>query len=244
MKKKSAVVIGVGPVKGLGAALCCKFASEGYHVFIAGRTPEKIEEVAVHIRAEGGSADTVCLDAGDESAVIRLFDEAFNERDDLQPPDLVVFNAGNNKKIDFLNLTTEEAESFWRTGCLAGLITGREAVKRMLPLGKGSILFTGASSSLRGKPGFVHFSSAKAGLRMLSQAMAREFGPQGIHVAHVILDGVIDGDRLQHSPATSGIPTENLLNINAMADNYWFLHMQDSSTWTQELDLRPSVEPF
>src|SRR6478609_1596618 len=114
----------------------------------------------------------------------------------MEPADLVVYNAGNNKKLDFRELSAQMFEDFWRIGCFGGFLVGREAARRLVPLGRGTVLFTGASGSLRGKPGFAHFAAAKAGLRMLSQSMAREFGPLGIHVAHVVIDGGINGDRL------------------------------------------------
>ena len=123
---------------------------------------------------------------------------------------------------------------------------GREAARRLVPLGRGTVIFTGASASIRGKPGFAHFSAAKAGLRMISQSMAREYGPAGIHVAHVVVDGGIDGDRLRSRGAAGlrGREDDGLLNIDAIAENYWHIHRQPRSAWTQELDLRPFKETF
>ena len=115
----------------------------------------------------------------------------------LEPADVVVFNAGNNQHVDFREVTAALFEDFWRVGCFAGFLVGREAARRLVPLGRGTVIFTGASGSLRGKPGFAQFAAAKAGLRMISQSMAREFGPLGVHVAHVVIDGGINGHRLR-----------------------------------------------
>jgi NAD(P)-dependent dehydrogenase (short-subunit alcohol dehydrogenase family) len=223
MSTQTAVVVGVGAERGLGAALCRRFAAERYHVLVAGRTPEKIAQVADAINQKGGSAEPVVVDTTREDDVVRLFDRAMAPGDGRDPADLVVFNAGNNQRIDFLDLRADQFEQFWRVGCFGGFLVGREAARRLVPLGRGTIIFTGASGSLRGKPGFAHFAAAKAGLRMISQSMAREYGPLGIHVAHVVIDGGINGDRL-----LSRMPTlvqergeDGLLGIDAIADTYW-----------------------
>jgi NAD(P)-dependent dehydrogenase (short-subunit alcohol dehydrogenase family) len=242
----TSVVVGVGAERGVGAALSRRFAAEGYHVLVAGRTPEKIAQVARTIRATGGSAEPVTVDTTREDDVVRLFDRAMAPADGRDPADLVVFNAGNNQRIDFRELSAEQFEQFWRIGCFGGFLVGREAVRRLAPLGRGTIIFTGASASLRGKPGFAHFAAAKAGLRMLAQSMAREYGPLGIHVAHVVIDGGVKGDRL-----LSRAPTliekrgeDGLLGIDAIAETYWNIHCQQRSAWTQEVDLRPFKESF
>jgi len=246
MTKKSAVVVGVGSEQGLGAALCRRFAREGYHVFVAGRSAEKIERVVDVIVKEGGAAEAIKADASSEREVAQLFARAFAPRTGLDAPDLIVFNAGNNKRMPFLKVTAETFEDFWRSGCFAGFLVGKEAITNLLPLKRGTLIFTGASASLRGRGGFAHFSASKAGLRMVSQSLAREFGPQGIHVAHVVIDGGIDGERLRTSaPARVAELGENgLLKIDAIADAYWHIHGQHPSAWTQELDLRPFVEVF
>lgn len=246
MSKPTAVVVGVGSERGVGGAVCRRFAREGYHVLIAGRTATKIDQVVAGIAATGGSAEAVVTDTTQEGDVIRLFDHAMNPGAGKEPADLVVFNAGNNAIIDFQKLTAAQFEDFWRVGCFAGFLVGREAARRLVPLGRGTVIFTGASGSLRGKPGFAHFASAKAGLRMISQSMAREYGPKGIHVAHVLIDGGIDGDRLRSAiPAmVERLGTDGLLGVEAIAENYWFLHRQPRSAWTQELDLRPYKEAF
>jgi NAD(P)-dependent dehydrogenase (short-subunit alcohol dehydrogenase family) len=246
MGKPVAIVVGVGAERGLGAALCRRFASEGHHVLVAGRSADKIEQVVRTIQTKGGSAEPVVTDTTLEQDVVRLFDRAFSPSAGVEPADLVVYNAGNNRKLDFRELPAEMFEDFWRIGCFGGFLVGREAARRLVPLGRGTVLFTGASGSMRGKPGFAHFAAAKAGLRMISQSMAREFGPHGIHVAHVVIDGGIDGDRLRRGrpEAIKERGEDGLLGIEAIAEAYWQLHRQARSAWTQEIDLRPFKESF
>jgi NAD(P)-dependent dehydrogenase (short-subunit alcohol dehydrogenase family) len=246
MSAPTAVVVGVGAERGLGAALCRRFAAEGYHLLVAGRTREKIERVVETIRQTGGSAEPVVVDTTHEGDVVRLFDQAMSPGDGREPSSLVVFNAGNNQRIDFRELTAAQFEDFWRVGCFGGFLVGREAARRLVPLGRGTIIFTGASASLRGRPGFAHFAAAKAGLRMIAQSMAREYGPLGIHVAHVVVDGAINGDRIRDRMPTliKERGDEGLLGIDAIADTYWLIHRQQRSAWTQEVDLRPFKEAF
>lgn len=242
----TAVVCGVGAEQGLGGALCRRFAAEGYHVLVAGRTPHKVEAVAAAIAEAGGSAEALQTDVTEESDVVRLFDRAMAPGAERLPADLVVYNAGNNRRIDFRELSARDFEKFWRVGCFGGFLVGREAARRLAPLGRGTIIFTGASASLRGKAGYAQFAAAKAGLRAVSQSMAREFGPAGLHVAHVVIDGGIAGERLlSRAPQLAAERGEDgLLGIDAIADAYWHLHMQQRSAWTQELDLRPYRESF
>ena len=242
----TAVVAGVGAERGLGAAVCRRFAAEDYHVLVAGRTPEKIAQVAETICETGGSAESVTADTTREDDVIRLFDRAMSPGDGREAADVVIFNAGNNRRIDFRELSAEQFEQFWRIGCFGGFLVGREAARRLAPLGRGTIIFTGASASLRGKPGFAHFATAKAGLRMIAQSMAREYGPLGLHIAHVVVDGGIDGDRLRNrAPMLIKERGEDgLLRIDAIAETYWHIHRQPLSAWTQEVDLRPFKETF
>ena len=239
----TAVVAGVGAERGLGAAICRRFALEGYNVLIGGRTPAKIEAVAAGIEHAGGHATPVVTDVTSEADITALFDLAM---DGDQPADVAVYNAGNNRLLDFRDLPAATFEDFWRVGCFGGFLFGREAARRLVPLGRGTVLFTGASASLRGKPGFAHFAAAKAGLRAISQSMAREYGPLGIHVAHVVVDGGIAGERLltarPHLLQERG--ADGLLGIEAIAEMYWQLHRQPRSAWTQEIDLRPFKEPF
>jgi NAD(P)-dependent dehydrogenase (short-subunit alcohol dehydrogenase family) len=246
MGKPVAIVVGVGAELGLGAALCRRFAEGGHHVFVAGRSADKIEQVARTIASTGGSAEPVVMDTTREEDVVRLFDRAMSPGAGLDPPDLVAYNAGNNRKLDFRELSAQMFEEFWRIGCFGGFLVGREAARRLVPLGRGTVLFTGASGSLRGKPGFAHFAAAKAGLRMVVQSMAREYGPQGIHVAHVVIDGGINGDRLRRNrpDVIKQRGEDGLLGVDAIAETYWQIHRQARSAWAQEIDLRPFKENF
>ena len=246
MGKPVAVVGGVGAERGLGAALCRRFAAEGHHVLVAGRSPDKIGQVVQAVHANGGSAESVPTDTTREEEVVRLFDRAMSPGTRFDAVDLVAYNAGNNRKLDFRELSAELFEEFWRVGCFGGFLVGREAARRLVPLGRGTVLFTGASGSMRGKPGFAHFAAAKAGLRMISQSMAREYGPLGIHVAHVVIDGGIDGDRLRRGrpQVVEERGEDGLLGIDAIAETYWHLYRQPRSAWAQEIDLRPYKEPF
>jgi NAD(P)-dependent dehydrogenase (short-subunit alcohol dehydrogenase family) len=202
--------------------------------------------VAAAIRRDGGSAKAFVVDATQEEDVVRLFDAAMTADELGGPADLVTFNAGINRKIDFLKTDASTFEEFWRLNTLGGFLVGREAARRFAPLGRGSIFFTGATGSLRGMPGFAHFAASKAGLRMIAQSMAREFGPLGIHVAHVIVDGAINGERvLSLFPGVlEKLGVNGMLEIKAIAETYWHLHLQHPSAWTHELDVRPFKERF
>jgi len=246
MSKSTAIVVGVGAGRGLGAALCRRFATEGHHVIVAGRTAAKIEQVVDRIEGEGGSAEALEIDTTIEADVIKLFDRGMAPGSGRDPADLVVYNAGNNQRLDFRDTAAQTFEDFWRIGCFGGFLVGREAARRFVPLGRGTVIFTGASASLRGKPGYAHFSAAKAGLRMIAQSMAREYGPLGIHVAHVVIDGGIDGERLHKArpDAVRERGVDGMLGIDAIAETYWHIHRQSKSAWTQEVDLRPFKENF
>lgn len=239
---RSAVVVGVGPRQGLGAALARRFAREGLHVFISGRTAQKLDSVAEEIRASGGQATLVVADAAVESDVQHLFAYASQQHQ----VDLVAYNVDRNVSAALLETDLLLFEQLWRQNCLGGFLVGREAVKHLLPQQHGSLFFTGATASLRARPPFTAFAAAKAGLRALAQGMAREFGPQGIHVVHVIIDGVIDGDRAraQFPEFVRAKGDDGLIDLGAIAETYWSLHCQHKSAWTHELDLRPYKEPF
>ncbi len=238
----TAVVVGVGAEVGLGAALCKRLGREGLHVFVAGRTPERLAQVAAAIVAAGGRATAVTADTTKEADVVRLFERA----EAAGPIEVAVSNAGNNQIGNFIEMEAAFFEQVWRVACFGGFLVGREAARRMAPRGRGSILFTGATASIRARPPFIAFASAKAGLRAIAQGMAREFGPQGVHVAHVIIDGGIDGERLRTIvPAfaeSKGV--DGLLDIDAIAETFWQLHVQHRTAWTHELDLRPFKEQF
>jgi NAD(P)-dependent dehydrogenase (short-subunit alcohol dehydrogenase family) len=246
MPLAKAVVVGVGAEDGLGAALSRCYAANGRHVLVAGRTLEKVEKVAAAIRREGGRATAHAIDATREADVIHLFDAAMTDDENGGPADLVTHNVGLNQKIDFRQTEASTFEDFWRLNTLTGFLVGREAARRLAPLGRGSVFFTGASGSLRGMPGFAHFAASKAGLRMISQSMAREFGPQGLHIAHIVVDGAVDGERAKSLfPGVVDRLGENgTLNTTAIAETFWQLHLQHPSAWTQELDVRPFKERF
>ena len=238
----TALVVGVGASEGLGAAAARRFAREGLHVVVAGRTAEKVQRVAEEICASGGSAEAAVGDAANETDATRFVETA----EAKGPLALVLQNSGSNRQDSFLELATADFEAIWREHCLAGFLTGRETARRMVPRGRGTILFTGASGSLRGKAYFAAFAAAKAGLRAVSQSMAREFGPKGIHVAHVIIDGGISGYRLKTRmpDLVEQRGPDGLLSIDAIAQTYWQLHLQHRSAWTFEQDLRPWSESF
>ncbi len=245
-KKSKALILGVGAVRGIGGAASRLFARNGYHVLVAGRTAGKIDKVVDVIRKEGGSATAVTVDGTREDEVIKLFDRAMADDADGAPADLLVFNMGNNAAVDFREMTAQHFEDSWRVGCFAGFLFGREAMRRLAPLGRGTVIFTGASGSLRGRPRFAAFNATKGGLRLMVQSMAREFGPQNIHVAHVIIDGGIEGDRLlSRMPGRlEQVGEDGLLKPESIVENYWHLHRQQRSAWTHELDLRPFKETF
>jgi len=247
MKRQTAVVVGVGAEEGIGAAVCRRFAVEGHHVIVAGRSLAKITQAAAAIVAHGGSADPFEIDATDEARVKALFDHAMADGADRAPADAIVFNAASlNRPLDFRQLSARDFEDIWRQNCFAGFLVGREAAIRLTPLGRGTVLFTGASGSLRGRPAFAQFAAAKSGLRMVAQSMAREFGPLGIHVAHIVIDGGVAGARLKS--ALPGVVErageDGLLDVDDIAQHYWMLHRQPRTTWTHELDLRPYKESF
>ncbi|MBM4384506.1 MAG: SDR family NAD(P)-dependent oxidoreductase [Deltaproteobacteria bacterium] len=241
---RAAIVVGVGPSAGLGAALCRRFAREGMHVFAAARSEERTEELAREIAATGGRASAQRCDTTQSADVAVLFDAA--QRETGAPPACVVYNAGNNRMSPLLEMTDEFFEQTWRTSCYGGFLVGREAARRMLPAGGGTLIFTGATASLRARPPFTAFASAKAALRSVAFGMAREFGARGLHVGHVIVDGVIDGDQVnaRFPQLKERLGADGMLAPDDIAEAYWQLHRQPRSAWTLELDLRPYKESF
>lgn len=240
-----AVVVGVGAVSGLGSALAMRFAKEGLKVYLGGRSAEKLAAVADEITKNGGCAVPYVVDATDEASVVKLFETI--ESNENAPLTLVACNVDSNQRAPLLDTSSEMFKQMWLQNAYAGFLVGREAVRLMTKQAQqGSLFFTGASASLRTRPPFTAFSCAKTALRALAQGMAREFGSQGIHVVHVVIDGVIDGERAHRdfAPLVAQKEKDGLLNLEAIAQTYWLLHCQDKTTWTHELDLRPYKEPF
>lgn len=186
-----AVVIGVNASNGLGAAIARKFARAGLRVVVSGRTEARLAQVVKEITAEGDRAAHFVADATDEQSLDRLMAHA----SELGPVRSAIFNVGNNMPIRFSDLTPAQFEEFWRVCTFAAFLSARAALPYLEQTG-GSLMFTGASASMRGRPGFAHFGSAKAGLRNLAQALAKDYGPKGVHVGHVVVDGAINGERL------------------------------------------------
>lgn len=243
VEKNSAVIIGVGPEKGLGASLAKCFAAKGLHVFIAGRSDDKLQRVASVIQSRGGSATPVVADATDELSVQDLFTVIRLSGKNLA---IAAYNVDSNISAPFLDLDAETFTLLWQQNCLGAFLFAQSALKLMLENNTGTLFFTGATASIRAKPPFTAFSSAKTGLRALAQGIAREFSGQGIHVIHTVIDGVIDGERarLQFPEYVKTKGEEGLLNLDAIVETYWSLHCQHPSAWTHEIDLRPFKEPF
>lgn len=239
---KTAVIIGVGPERGLGGYLCMGAARQGLHVVVAGRTRHKLDAVVSAIERDGGAATAVVCDTREEAAVVALVAEA----EVIAPLDLAIYNAGNNMPGDFLEMEASYFEQCWRVGCFGGFLFAREALKAMAPRQAGCLLFTGASASMRGKPWFAAFASAKGGLRNMAQSLAREFQPRGVHVGHVVIDGGIYGEKIkQRVPEWyEELGQEGLIGLQGIADAYMYLYQQPRNAWTHELDLRTHVEKF
>lgn len=234
-KQEVAIVVGVG--SGLGWALVKRFAAAGMRVAMAARDAGKLDAL---LRQEPlAEVRGYRCDASDEGDVAAFFDRV---ESDLGPPDLVIFNAGTYRPGGILDVEAADFESCWRIGCFGGFLVGQAAARRMVERGRGTILFTGATASLRGSSGFACLAVPKFGLRALAQSMARELGPRGVHVAHVVIDGQIHSSRYEHLLAQRG--PDSLLEPSAIAEAYYQLHRQPRSAWTHELDLRPWVERF
>lgn len=240
--KGSVLIVGVGASQGLGAAIARRFASEGYPVVIAGRNAAKLEQTRQELEASGARVTAVVGDGSLAADAQNFVDAAVAQA----PLELAIHNAGSNQPSPFLNVSEASFESHWREHALGGFHLAQAAIPRLLERGAGGLFFTGASGSLRGKANFAPFAAAKAALRALAQSLAREFGPQNIHVAHVVIDGGIEGDRLLtlRPQVKEQRGVDGMLNIDAIAEAYWVLHQQHRSAWTLELDLRPWSENF
>jgi NAD(P)-dependent dehydrogenase (short-subunit alcohol dehydrogenase family) len=235
-------VVGVGPAAGLGGALARRFARGGLRVVLTGRNETRLQSVAEEITNAGGRAQALAGDISVPSEVTRLA-AAVRDVGALRS---ALFNAGNMVRGNALEVTPEQFESTWRGSAYAGFLFVRATLPLLLESGGGSLLVTGATASVRGGGPFIAFASAKAALRSLAQSAAREYGPQGIHVAHIVIDGGIDGARLRSgaSDRVAAAGDDGLLHPDAIADTYWHLHQQPRSAWTHELDLRPFKERF
>jgi len=236
-------VIGAG--EGLGAAIARAFAREGLVVCVTRRPRHKeaLEALAEAVRAEGGEAHAFALDARREADVVEFFETV--ERT-IAPVEVVVFNIGANVRFPVAETTAQVYSKVWEMACFAGFLAGRQAGRVMVPRGRGSVLFTGATASLRGGAGFSAFAGAKHGLRALAQSLARELGPKGVHVAHIVIDGAIEGAFIRSimPDAAEKLKREEILAPDEIARNYVWLHSQRRSAWTFEMDLRPWTETW
>jgi NAD(P)-dependent dehydrogenase (short-subunit alcohol dehydrogenase family) len=232
-----ALIVGVGP--GVGAALARRFAAAGMNVAVATRDADKLAPLVAELNSLGRQANAYGCNATDEISVKNLFQKVDS---DLGAPDLVVYNCEAFGPGGILETNPSAFENCWKVNCFGAFLVSRSALPSMLKRGRGTIIFTGPTGSLRGRAGFVNLAVGKSGARMLAQSMAREFSPQGIHVAHVVIDGPVltpmNADTLEERG------TDGLLHPDAVAETMYQLHLQHKTCWTHELDLRPSVEPF
>ena len=245
MSKRKGTVAVVGAGDHIGAAIVKKFAAEGYTVFAGRRNGDKLAPLKAEVAAAGGICETRTLDARNEAAIIAFLTEANH----ASPLDLVVFNVGGNVYAPILETTERVFRKVWEMACYAGFLTGREAAKHMVDNGRGAIFFTGATASMRGGKGFVAFGAAKAGLRSVAQSLARELGPQNIHVAHLIIDSGVDTafvrERIrarEGDAAVANLEPDRLMNPTSIAEAYWHMFNQPRDAWTFEMDLRPYKE--
>ena len=243
-KQKNCLIVGAGDY--IGAAIVKRFAAGGFTVCLARRSGDKNAGLVAEIEAEGGKANSYSLDAREEDQVIAGINAIESEVGAL---DIVIFNVGGNVNFPLIETTERVFRKVWMMACLGGFLTGREAAKHMLERGQGSIFFTGATASMRGGKGYSAFSSAKFGLRALAQSMARELGPQGIHVAHLIIDAGVDTEFVRQRISAGGgdpdsLAPDTLMRPESVAEAYWQLHHQSRDAWTHECDLRPFAETF
>jgi NAD(P)-dependent dehydrogenase (short-subunit alcohol dehydrogenase family) len=242
IEQGSVLILGVGSPRGLGAATARVFAAAGFSVVIAGRNHDKLRQAAESIAAVGRAPRIEVGDVANAGDVARFVAAA----ESLAPLQVAVQNAGGNSRSPFLEVSPEVFEEHWRAHAFAGFLLAQAVLPNMLTRKAGTIIFTGATGSLRGSANFAPFAAAKAALRMTAQSVAREFGPQGIHVAHVIVDGVIDGDRARSlfPGVEARFGEDGMPHPDEIAKMYLVLHRQQRSAWTHELDLRPWSEKF
>lgn len=241
MAEKAVIVVGAGDA--LGGAIARRFAREGLAAVIVRRHADQLDALTAAIREAGGEAHPFWVDARQEDQVVGLFEKVEAE---IAPVEACVFNIGANVRFPIVETTSRVFTKVWEMACFSGFLTGREAARVMTPRGRGTILFTGATASVRGRDGFAAFSAAKHGLRALAQSMARELGPKGIHVAHTIIDGAIDTQWIaENFPQRYAMKEQDgILNPEHIAEAYWALHAQPRDAWTHELDLRPWMEAW
>ena len=239
--KPVALIIGAGDA--LGGAIAKRFARVGYTACVTRRSVEKLGSLKAEIEAAGGVCHAFGSDAREEDEVIKLFAQI---EKDIGPIEVCVFNIGGNVRFGITEMTARVYRKVWEMCAFGGFLAGREAARVMLPRKKGTILFTGATASLRGGAGFAAFAGGKHALRALAQSMARELSPQGIHVGHVVVDGAIDTAFIRDTfPERYALKAQDgILNPDHIAENYWNLHSQPRDAWTFELDLRPWTEKF
>lgn len=237
--RKAALIIGAGDAT--GAAIARRFARGGYAACVTRRSAEKLEGLVAAIRSEGGEAHGFAADARKEEDVVALVERIEGE---VGPIEVMVFNIGANVPSSILEETARKYFKIWEMACFSAFLSGREVARRMVERERGTIIFTGATASLRGSANFAAFSGAKHALRALAQSMARELQPKNIHVAHVVIDGAIDTDFIRESfPERYALKDQDgILNPDHIAENYWHLHTQPRDAWTHELDLRPWTE--
>ena len=241
-EKGVALVIGAGD--GNGAAIARRFAREGYVACVVRRRAEKLLPLVQAIAAEGGRAHAFGSDARKEEEVVALIETI--ERD-IGPIEVLVFNVGANVPSSILDETARKYFKIWEMACFGGFLNAREVARRMVGRGRGTILFTGATASLRGAAGFAAFAGAKHALRALAQSMARELGPRNIHVAHIVIDGAVDTEFIRSNLPklyAERMPKDGILKPEHIAESYWQLHTQPRDAWTFELDLRPYMETW
>ena len=240
MDKLDATVAVIGAGDYIGGAVAKRFAAGGYHIYAGRRNGDQLKPLVDEIAAAGGRCTGRSLDARKEDDVANFLKEA----DAIAPLEVCVFNIGGNVKTPLLDTTERVFRKVWEMACYAGFLTGREAARQMIPRGKGSIFFTGATASLRGGNGYAAFASAKFGLRAVAQSMARELGPKNIHVAHLIIDAGVDTAWVRERRGVDAgvLPPDTLMNPASIGETYWQLHQQPRDAWTFELDIRPFGE--
>ncbi|MFM2085128.1 MAG: hypothetical protein RLY95_1946 [Pseudomonadota bacterium] len=239
--KKAILVIGAGDAT--GGAIAKRFAREGYIACVTRRSEEKLQPLVNDIRSSGGEAYGFGSDARIEADMIALIERIERE---IAPIEVAVFNIGANVRFSITETTSRVYQKVWEMACFSGFLMGRETAKVMLPRARGTIIFTGATASLRGREGFAAFAGAKHALRALAQSMARELWPKGIHVAHPVIDGAIDTEFIRSNfPERYALKAEQgILSPDSIAEAYWQIHQQPRDAWTHETELRPWLETW